>query len=89
MTHFMAYVALVSAGTGLGSSTVTPLARWLISAYDWRTAMLVLGEWTSRFTAENRIALEVLAAMPNELWTPGDCPLCQRGEPLERKIQST
>ena len=37
-------VALVSAGTGLGSSTVTPLARWLITTYDWRTAMLVIGD---------------------------------------------
>jgi MFS family permease len=36
-------VALVSAGLGLGSSTVAPLAGWLIAAYDWRTAMLVIG----------------------------------------------
>jgi MFS family permease len=37
-------VALVSAGTGLGSSTVGPLARWLLNNYDWRTAMLVVGD---------------------------------------------
>jgi MFS family permease len=36
-------VALVSAGLGLGSSTVAPLAGWLIGVYDWRTAMLVIG----------------------------------------------
>jgi MFS family permease len=36
-------VALVSAGLGLGSTTVAPLARWIISEYDWRTAMFVLG----------------------------------------------
>jgi len=36
-------VALVSAGLGLGSTTVAPLARWIISGYDWRAAMLVLG----------------------------------------------
>jgi len=36
-------VALVSAGLGLGSTTVAPLARWLISSYDWRVAMLVIG----------------------------------------------
>jgi MFS family permease len=36
-------VALVSAGLGLGSTTVGPLARWIISDYDWRTAMFVLG----------------------------------------------
>lgn len=36
-------VALVSAGVGLGSTTVGPLARYLISAYDWRVAMFVIG----------------------------------------------
>ena len=37
-------VALVSAGTGLGTFVVAPLTRWLITAYDWRLAMLVLGD---------------------------------------------
>jgi MFS family permease len=42
--HRSLAVALVSAGLSLGSSVMGPLARWMISAYDWRTAMLVLGE---------------------------------------------
>jgi MFS family permease len=37
-------VALVSAGLGLGSTTIAPLARWIITSYDWRTAMLVVGD---------------------------------------------
>ena len=37
-------VALVSAGLSFGSALIAPLARWLISAYDWRTAMLVMGD---------------------------------------------
>ena len=37
-------VALVSAGTGLGTFVVAPLTRWLITTWDWRTAMLVLGD---------------------------------------------
>ena len=37
-------VALVSAGLSFGSTLMAPLARWLISAYDWRMAMLVLGD---------------------------------------------
>ena len=41
--HRSLAVALVSAGIGLGSTTIAPLARWLISAYDWRTALFVLG----------------------------------------------
>jgi MFS family permease len=36
-------VALVSAGIGLGSTLIAPLARWLITTYDWRTALFVLG----------------------------------------------
>ena len=37
-------VALVSAGLSFGSTLMAPLARWLITTYDWRTAMLVLGD---------------------------------------------
>ncbi len=36
-------VALVSAGMGVAPLTVAPFARWLITAYDWRTAMLIIG----------------------------------------------
>src|SRR3954447_9724631 len=41
--HRSLAVALVSAGIGLRSTVVAPLARWAISAYDWRTALLMLG----------------------------------------------
>lgn len=37
-------VALVSAGVSFGSTLLAPLARWLISSYDWRTAMLIIGD---------------------------------------------
>ena len=37
-------VALVSAGVSLGSTTIAPLARWVITHYDWRMAMLVVGD---------------------------------------------
>ena len=36
-------VALISAGVGMAPLTVAPFVRWLITAYDWRTAMLVIG----------------------------------------------
>jgi MFS family permease len=36
-------VALVSAGMGVAPVTIAPTASWLISTYDWRTAMLVIG----------------------------------------------
>ena len=42
--HRSLAVALVSAGISVGSATVGPLARWIITGYDWRTAMFVIGE---------------------------------------------
>jgi MFS family permease len=41
-------VSLVSAGMGVAPMTISPFARWLISTYDWRTAMLTIGilAWT-------------------------------------------
>jgi MFS family permease len=37
-------VGIVSAGGGVGMLAISPLARWLTSAYDWRVAMIVLGD---------------------------------------------
>jgi MFS family permease len=42
--HRSLAVALVSAGLSVGSAIMAPLARWLITNYDWRTAMLVIGD---------------------------------------------
>jgi MFS family permease len=42
--HRSLAVALVSAGVSVGSAILAPLARWLITNYDWRTAMLVIGD---------------------------------------------
>src|SRR6266852_3165126 len=36
-------VSLVSAGMGVAPMTISPFARWLISTYDWRTAMMAIG----------------------------------------------
>jgi MFS family permease len=36
-------VSLVSAGMGVAPMTISPFARWLISAYDWHTAMFTIG----------------------------------------------
>jgi MFS family permease len=42
--HRSLAVALVSAGLSVGATVMAPLSRWLISSYDWRTAMLVIGD---------------------------------------------
>ncbi|MEH2521112.1 MFS family permease [Bradyrhizobium sp. AZCC 1610] len=41
--HRSLAVALVTAGMGVSPLTVAPFASWLITTYDWRTAMLVIG----------------------------------------------
>src|SRR5215471_10389858 len=41
--HRSLAVALVSAGMGLGSLFIAPLSRWLITSYDWRSALLAIG----------------------------------------------
>ena len=37
-------VGLVAAGSGLGTFAIAPLTRWLITQFDWRIAMLALGD---------------------------------------------
>ena len=41
-THRSLAVSLVSAGMGMAPMTMSPLAAWLITNYDWRTAMLII-----------------------------------------------
>jgi MFS family permease len=36
-------VSLVSAGMGVAPMTISPLAAWLVTQYDWRTALLLIG----------------------------------------------
>ena len=41
--HRSLAVALVSSGIGLGTLTIGPLVRWIITTSDWRVALFVLG----------------------------------------------
>ncbi len=36
--------AIVSAGNGFGILALSPLSRWLINQFDWRMALLILGD---------------------------------------------
>src|SRR5712664_427313 len=46
-------------------------------------ALLALGDAIAEFATEHHVALELLERMPNNLWTPSECPLCAAGMPLE------
>jgi MFS family permease len=41
-THRSLAVSLVSAGMGMAPMTMSPLAAWLVSNYDWRTSLLIM-----------------------------------------------
>ena len=44
--------------------------------------LLVLGASAGRLAADRGVELETLASLPNNIWVPGECPLCARGLPL-------
>jgi orotate phosphoribosyltransferase len=46
-------------------------------------ALLALGDAINKFAAEHQVPLEILERMPNNLWTPSECPLCAASVPLE------
>jgi MFS family permease len=41
-THRSLAVSLVSAGIGMAPMTMSPLAAWLVTHYDWRTSMQII-----------------------------------------------
>ena len=41
-THRSLAVSLVSAGMGMAPMTMSPLAAWLVSIYDWRTSLQII-----------------------------------------------
>lgn len=46
-------------------------------------ALLVLGDWAREYATAQGVALETLAALPNAVWAPAECPLCKESVPFE------
>ena len=46
-------------------------------------ALLVLGLSASSFCSNQKIPLEYIACLPNDIWLPSECPLCASRIPLE------
>src|SRR6185503_7118830 len=46
-------------------------------------SLAVLGTPFVTFAREHALPLEALAHVPHNLWTPAECPLCQRGVQVE------
>jgi MFS family permease len=61
-------VSLISAGMGMAPMTMSPLAAWLVSVYDWRTSMLVI----AGLAAILMIPVSFLVRQPPALQGGGD-----------------
>jgi predicted MFS family arabinose efflux permease len=73
--------SIVSSGNGLGTLALAPLTRWLINAYDWRMAFLLLGELALLVVVSMALLLRAApsasaapamgraSAAPGSLWT--------------------
>jgi MFS family permease len=68
-------VSLVSAGIGMAPMTMSPLAAWLVTHYDWRTSMLVI----AAIAGGVMIPLSFLIRRP---------PVLERSEPTADAQQS-
>jgi MFS family permease len=62
-THRSLAVSLVSAGIGMAPITMSPLAAWLVSIYDWRTSLLII----AALAAVTMIPLSLLVRRPPAL----------------------
>jgi MFS family permease len=65
-THRSLAVSLVSAGMGMAPMTMSPLAAWLVTHYDWRNAMLVI----AGLAAVLMIPVSLLVRRPPALASP-------------------
>ena len=66
-THRSLAVSLVSAGMGMAPMTMSPLAAWLVSIYDWRTSMLII----AAVAAAVMIPVSLLVSRPPALQRGG------------------
>jgi MFS family permease len=76
--HRALAVSLVSVGVGVAPMTISPFARWLISTYDWRSAMLTICvlAWVVLLPAA------MLVRVPKQLaTTAGPVPAAASSEP--------
>jgi orotate phosphoribosyltransferase len=78
-------VAVVDDVVNAGSATRATIAD--LRACDAHPvalgALLVLGDGAARLAGEERLALASVAALPNAIWAPAECPLCAAGVALE------
>jgi MFS family permease len=81
-THRSLAVSLVSAGMGVAPMTMAPLAAWLVSHHDWRTAMQIV----SLVVAMIMIPVALLVRRPPALAHPQVAAAGQGGPQSEMTV---
>jgi orotate phosphoribosyltransferase len=78
-------VAIVNDVTNAGSAVIGTFANLEECGANVVaiSTLLVLGSAAARFAAKKNVPLHTLATLPNNLWTPSECPLCASGTPLQ------
>lgn len=71
---------VINAGSAVGG-TIADLRACRAEPVAIAT-LAVLGESADRLAADCGVALETLVRVPNDIWTPSECPLCAQGTPL-------
>lgn len=86
-THRSLAVSLVSAGMGMAPMTMSPLAGWLVSIFDWRTSLLIIAALAAAIMIPAALLLRSPPAledrMPPHLQAKGlICPWGRRSDRL-------
>lgn len=63
-------VSLVSAGMGMAPMTMAPMAAWLVTAHDWRTALLIIAAIAAGAMIPAALLVRSRPAAPPEEDTP-------------------
>ncbi|WP_339445047.1 MFS transporter, partial [Pseudomonas hunanensis] len=78
-THRSLAVSLVSAGMGVAPMTMSPLAAWLVSNHDWRTAMQIV----ALVVGAIMIPVSLLVRRPPALAAAASVPMGEVEAPAE------
>jgi orotate phosphoribosyltransferase/GNAT superfamily N-acetyltransferase len=73
---------VMSAGSALRGTYAALAAEGAVPVAA--AALIVLGTNGNSFFSERGVPVETLVRREFEMWTPTECPLCARGEPIDR-----
>jgi MFS family permease len=82
--HRSLAVSLVSAGMGVAPMTISPFASWLITSYEWRTALLAIAILSWVLLVPAALLVRRPPALAGGEDAAGDAPVSAGDEPSTR-----